>query len=548
MVQFALFLVRLFKKPIRWLGVDYHQFEILLRTKLIIDFRGTSSAFQSPGSKKQTFRTQFFIYTLYGLLFAAASFSIKDIMLSLTIFFSVMMVTLTMNLLSEFTTVLFDHRDNSILLPRPVNSRTLLMVRLTHIQFYMSYIALALSLASCVMLVIKYKLITGLIYILVLGLCSWLTLIFTTFIYLMISKTVEGERFKDIITYIQILIAIIVFAGYQLLPRLIDYDVLTTATMTLQWWNYLFPPAWFAALVKITLFTDNTTMSFILSLLAVIIPVTGAMLLIRYLSKGFGNVLGEGSSESVTPLNHRTTKWEKNNRLKRFFCLSDLETAGWNLAMATTKRDRKFKQSVYPYFGIMIVFAVIIFKPDLNNLSVSLQEMRELSKYFFIVIVGFSGSIAVSQLPYTDTPEAAWIYQSLPLRNHGHLLTGAVKAMLFRFFLPVYLLVTILSIFLWGYLIFPQVVLGAMGIILLIMITVMIQKMGLPFTQIREMQQKGINTITAILNMILLGLLAGLVYLTSFISGWITLLISGFFAGLIILIFRAIRERSYVTI
>ncbi len=68
--------------------------------------------------------------------------------------------------------------------------------------------------------------------------------------------------------------------------------------------------------------------------------------------------------------------------------------------------------------------------------------------------------------------------------------------------------------------------------------------MELPFTRIREMQQKGTNTITAVFSMILLGLLAGFVYLTSFISVWITFLICGSCVVFITLAFRAVRRNS----
>ena len=152
------------------------------------------------------------------------------------------------------------------------------------------------------------------------------------------------------------------------------------------------------------------------------------------------------------------------------------------------------------------------------------------------------------QLPYTDTPEAAWIYKALPIKELAHLLSGAVKAMLVRFFLPVYLLVTIPAVWLWGIKIFPQIVLGGLGIVLLILLTVKLQKMELPFTQMREMQSKGTNSLMAILSMILIGVLSGLIYLTSFISGWITFLICGLVAGLIVLMFRAVRNRKYIIV
>jgi len=528
--------------PLQWLGVDYPQFEILMRIKLTMDFRSSPTGFQTSARKKRTFLYQLFTYSMLGLLFGVAAFSIGDLVLSLTIFFSIVMVSLTMNLLSEFTSVLFDHRDNYILLPRPVSHRTLLMVRLVHIQFYIGFIALSLSLATGILMAVKYKGIAIIIYFIAVGLSTWITLIFTTFIYLLISKAVNGERFKDFVSYTQIVIAVIIFGGYQLLPRLMDSHILKSFSMSLSWWTYLFPPAWLAALVKLGLFTDRTTPLILLSSLAIVVPAGGAIFLVRFLSEGFGDILAEGSTESATPQKKGTLITRFAKKLNNFLCISDLEKAGWNFAVATTRRDRKFKQSVYPYFGFMIVFAIVILKPDLTNLAVSLQEKGQFSKYLFIVIVGFSGNAAIMQLPYTDSPEAAWIYRALPLKEYGHIMTGALKAILSRFYIPVYLLLTIPCVILWGMSIIPQLILSGLGNILIVMVPVLFQKMELPFTRARDMQQKGTNSLFAILSMILMFIIAGFVYLTSFIPGWVSYLICIFVSGLIVLIFRSVRK------
>ena len=542
MLQVALFIVRLFKIPLQWLGVDYSQFEILMRIKLTMDFRSSPTGFQTSARKKRTFIYQLFTYSMLGLLFGVAAFSIGDLVLSLTIFFSIIMVSLTMTLLSEFTSVLFDQRDNYILLPRPVSHRTLLMLRLVHIQFYIGFIALALSLAGGILMAVKYKGIAIIIYFLAVGLSTWITLILTTFIYLLISKVVNGERFKDFVSYTQIAIAIIIFGSYQLLPRLIDSHILKNVSMPLSWWTYLCPPAWLAALVKLSLFTDPTTPLLVLSSLALLVPAGGAIFLVRFLSKGFGDILAEGSIESAVPQKQGTLKTRFANKLNNLMCISSLEKAGWNFAVSTTRRDRKFKQAVYPYFGIMIVFAIAILKPDLTNLAVSLQEKGQFSKYLFIVIVGFSGNAAIMQLPFTDSPEAAWIYRALPLKEYGHIMTGALKAILSRFYIPVYLLLTIPCIILWGISIIPQLILSGLGNILIVMLSVLFQKMELPFTRARDMQQKGTNTLIAILSMILMFITAGGVYLTSLLPLWVTLLICGFALVLIVLIFRYVRK------
>jgi ABC-type multidrug transport system fused ATPase/permease subunit len=476
---------------------------------------------------------------------AAITYSIHDLLISLSMFFTVLMVMLAMTIISEFTTVIFDSRDNNILLPRPLNHRTLLLSRLIHIQFYIGYIALTLSVAPGIVIAVKYNGLAFLVYFLAVGLSTWLTLIFTTFVYLLISKTVEGERFKDIITYAQVIMGILIFAGYQLLPRVMSANLLNNSVMTVHWWTYLYPPVWLAALVRISLLTDITNQILLLSVLAVVLPVTGAVLLVRFMSKGFENILGEGTSENAAPVKLSAVKRGRLNHIKTLFCISGTETAGWDLAVATTRRDRKFKQTVYPYFGIMIVIALVILKPDLKNLSVSLHELNGFNKFFFITMIGFAGSIAVSQLPYTDTPEAAWIYTALPLKEHAHVLSGAVKAMLVRYCLPVYLLVTVPALWLWGLKTLPQILLGGFGIVLLILFSLIIQKMELPFTEIREMQKKGTNSLMAIFNMILIGLLAGLLYLTSLISIWIACIICFVAAGLIVLSFRVLRNRKY---
>lgn len=527
------------------MGVDYAQFEILLTTKLIADFRRSPSTFQSAGQKKRSFGYQLFTFAVFGLLFGIAAFSVGDLAFGLTIFFSMVMVSLTMTLLSEFTTVLFDNRDNHVLLPRPISNRTLILFRLAHIQVYMGAIALALSIPAAVIVALRYEAIAVIIFCIAVCLSTWITLIFTTFIYLLLSKVVDGERFKDFLTYTQIGIAILIFGSYQVLPRLMEAHALKDITLSVSWWTYFFPPAWLAALVKLGLLKASTTPFLILAFLAVCVPITGVVFLVRSFSKGFGNILAEGSSEKINIVDNKSVRAGLISRIGKFFCVSEIEKAGWNFTIITTKRDRKFKQAVYPFFGIMVVFAVGILMPDLTNLVKSLQENNDLRRYIFIMLLGVSGSMAIVQLPYTDTPEASWIYNIVPLQEHGHLMTGALKAILAKFITPLYILIIVPLIFLWGFAILPQLVLSYLGNILIILIGILIIKKELPFTCAREMQQKGINSIIAFLSMVFMFIIAELVYLTSYLYGVVTLLICCFIYGLIILLFRHLRKVVY---
>ena len=545
MVQLALFLVSLFKRPIQWFGVDYPQFTILLRTKLTIDFRSAPSSFQASGKTRQTFQSQLFIYIIFGAFIGYISYTIDDIMLSMIIFHTITMVMLATTLISDFTTVLFDHRDNQIILFRPVSNRTFLFLRLIHIQFYMGYIALALALGTGVIIAIKYNFIALILFLISVGLGTWITLVSTTVIYMLISKTVEKERFKDIITFVQILIVILIFAGYQFMPKLISFDILHKTSLSVYWWTYLLPPAWLAAIVNLSQISEITNPLLFLSFPGIVVPVAGAGLLIRFLSEGFEDILAEGNSETVSPANGRK-KRTKGNIISKLFCSSEIEQAGWAMTVSSIKRDRKFKQSVYPYLGMMMVIAIIFLNPEFKNSTETVQELSGFSKYFLLIIAGFSGSVAVSQLPYTDTPEAAWIYSVLPIKAHGHILTGAVKSMFARFFLPLYLVVSILSMWFWGINFLPQIVLCALCILLLTLLTIALRKMELPFTQLREMQSNGTNTIMAFLSMILMGLMAAFINAISIYPIWITLLLCIPVVGLIFLIFNNLRRRKYL--
>jgi hypothetical protein len=544
MISFAIFLIRILKKPIEWLGVDFIQFETLLRTKLTLDFRSGPSAFQSTARKKQSFGKQLFIFVVFGLLIGFLSLSIGDLLLSMTLFFTVIMVMLAMTLITEFTTVLFDPRDNQILLPRPVNNRTLLLLRLTHVQFYIGYIALSLSLATGVIVAVKYNATAVLLYFLAVGLGTWMTLAFTTFFYLLISKIVNPERFKDILTYLQIIFAIVIFAGYQLVPKLIDEEAIKSASLAIHGFLYLFPPVWLAGLVKLSQIPNISTPEIILSVLGIIIPVTAAFILVKFLSNRFEIILGEGSTESAAPVNKKSENRKFTDRIINFFCISTIEEASWKMAVSTTKRDRKFKEAVYPQLGMLIVFSFMILRPDLKDPAASLKESAEFLRYLFLIIIGFAGGMASLQLPYTDTPEAAWIYRALPVSEHGQILTGAIKSMIMRFYIPLFLIVAIPSVWFWGVGMVPQIVLSGCGIIMLLLLVIMLQGMELPFTQPREMQRKGANTITAILSMILMGIFSGVVYGTTFIPLWATLILIMLFGSFTLMLFKNLRKRK----
>ncbi len=545
MVKAALFLVRILRIPIEMTGVNYRQFEILLKMKLTIDSRTGSGAFQKNKREKNTFIYQSLAYAFYGVLLGIITYNIKDLLLVMTIFFMVLMVILIMVIITDFTTILFDHRDNQILLPRPIGPRTLLLVRLVHIQFFTGLIALSLSLGTIAVIGIKYNLVVVLVLILSILLSQWLTIVITTFIYLLISKVVNGEKFKDILTAIQIIIGIAVFAGYQITVNVLGKDLFNASVMTIHSWSYLMPPFWYAAIVKFSTFQDMPLSLTLLIIPGVILPLAGLWVLTRFLSKGFNEILGERTSENSASDKKRKKGIFNSDIIKKALCISETEKAGWHLAYSTMRRDRKFKQNVYPYFGIMLVFALVILKPDISDPAGAVKSISGYSRYLFLLAFFSSGFMAVFQLPYTDNPEAAWIYRVLPIEARGDILSGAIKSMLMKFSFSVFLLVSILFLWFWGFGIIVQLLLSYLVSTLILLLLIKLQKMDLPFSLNREKQQQGPGVIYLIFSMILIFLFAWLINYTSSLPVIIPLTLCLLVAGIIILTFRNIRKWEF---
>jgi ABC-2 type transport system permease protein len=545
MQKIAMFIIGLLKIPIKWCGANYSQVENILKTKLTMDFRPKSLKKGSSGKSFNSFRLQVGINMFMGIFISLWLIPINSLLLNLTIIFSMIIVLLGFTIVTGYSSVLFDHRDNQILLVRPVNDRTLLVSRLLHILVYIGFIAAAISLVPSVIILFKYGILNFIAFWIALGLCSWITLLLTSLLYMVLSKVVSGERFKDMLNYLQIFMSVLIFGGYQIVPRILQQSILKNLTMDIHWWSYLIPPVWLAGFVDLFSRKAVSSENTILALTALFVSIAGASFMVRYLSSGFVDVLSEGAVEKAVNEN-RGVKRMRGFNLCRLFCISEIERVGWKLAMSITKRDRKFKQAVYPSYGIMIVLAVLMLRPDFSSITATMEKLGDSKNFYLLIFFGFFGISSIAQLPFSDTPEGSWIFKTLPVKNHGHLLTGAVKAMLFKFFLPVTVVLLALTIFIWDIAKVPALILGFFLIILNSQLSIIFSKNSLPFTQSRDMVERGELTARMLIGIFIMGISIGLVYLALKLD---TLII----AGICILLFlvmsflnRIIRNRTYI--
>ncbi|MCK7556838.1 hypothetical protein MKQ70_18165 [Chitinophaga sedimenti] len=125
------------------LGGNMPQLLAILRVKLLMDDRRPNAYTQMRGHKqkkesKNASGIVMFISFLMGCFYLFFFQIGKDPLLHLFIYCCAFMTMLMLTLISDFTYVLIDVKDNLIILPKPVNDRTVLLSRLLHIFIHVS--------------------------------------------------------------------------------------------------------------------------------------------------------------------------------------------------------------------------------------------------------------------------------------------------------------------------------------------------------------------------------------------------------------------------
>jgi len=205
------------------MGVNTVQLNDILATKLLMDSRRPSTLFTNtnksaaPASSAKVTVTTIILGALYGaLLFLSTAPLIAQ-----TLYFSLFMIMMILTLISDFTSVLIDVRDQYIIGPRPVNDRTMSMARILHVGIYVMRLALLQGLAGLIMVGYVDGIVAMPVFLIQLVLATGISILLVNIVYFLLIRAVSPQIFKDIISYFQIAFSVAIFVGYYILPRLI---------------------------------------------------------------------------------------------------------------------------------------------------------------------------------------------------------------------------------------------------------------------------------------------------------------------------------------
>lgn len=140
------------------MGVDYPVMRRILQVKLTMDARrvptivGKSRKEADRGKDrfgKEKERNQFFgslwLYFIFGALGGIIVAAGDNYLFQVSMLFGIMMFIVMTSMISDFSAVLLDIRDRSILAVRPVNRRTIAMAKALHIFFYLFFLTGAIA-------------------------------------------------------------------------------------------------------------------------------------------------------------------------------------------------------------------------------------------------------------------------------------------------------------------------------------------------------------------------------------------------------------------
>jgi hypothetical protein len=516
--RFFLWLVLVPSSLYEKMGINVNQLRAVLNTKLLIDDRRPNTFHQTQQKKQKkpvAFATlgTMFVTGFMGCFFLVSFIVGQDMVTRLTIYFSFFIFILASTLIADFTSVLIDIRDNVVILPKPISDKTFVLARLLHILIHISKLVIPMVLPALIYLGIKQSIIKLFPFIFLIALATLFTIFLINALYIFILKITTPERFKVVISYFQIFFTIAFYASYQLVPRLIDKAALEQYDIRTNIWAWLAPPYWFAGSWELLTNFQFSIPLFVSLLLSVLVPLASIWLVIKYFAPSFNQKLSmiSGSGSESTPANQSNntpTIIKKNSNyttlFTNFFTEKGAEKMSFQLIWKLTSRSREFKMKVYPSFGYLAVYLAMIL---LGNKNISLRDIQNQSgsgKVIFISLIYISSLIlvmALAQILFSEKYKAGWLYFTTPIETPGRIISGGVKAMLAKFYLPIVTIICITAIAIVGPSIIPNLLLGIFNQLLITCSIAYITIRELPFT-VAPMQGKT-NIIRGLVSMLI---------------------------------------------
>jgi len=510
-----------FASVFRRCGVDYNKLRLILRIKMLMDTRRLPTVFANSNKineKSNYFKKALFLYAFMGLFAGLIVLVPFPTFLKFNMTTGVIIFLLMSTMISDFSSVLLDVREKNILLPRPVDNKTVNIAKIIHIIYYLLYITAALAGPSLAIGTLRHGPVFLAVFLPELILICGFVVFFTSILYTFILVFFDGEKLKDIINYFQIVLSVTVLVFYQLISRIYDISEISM-TSAPAWWHYLLPTAWFAAPFSIFLERDLSVYYVSLSIIALAVPVTSLILYIRIVAPRFEKNLQKLNNNGMR--NRRFGSFRKHfqEKLAALLCRTDNERLFYQFTRNVSGNERKLKLSLYPSLAFAAVMPFIMMLGTLGGGKSAEEVISSISDgyyhYGLYITAAIMGSVLL-MLNRSENYKGAWIYKALPIDTPVPVFRGAVKSFLLRYIIPVFLFPAVILILIMGVKVVPDVVLAFFNMMVLVLLVFKMSKKELPFCRSFQHTVDGNTGGVVFLSFFLIAFMAGIHFALSF--------------------------------
>ncbi len=497
-------------------GIDYPVMRKILQIKFLMDERRVPTVLMDGKNResKNSFRSALGIYIFMGIfigLFMIPSFPLffkMNVVLGMIIF----MIMTTM--ISDFSAVLLDVKEKTILLSRPVDAQTLSAAKLIHIIVYLFSITMAIAGGALIVGLIRYGVLFFLLFLLEIVLICGFLILFTALFYYAVMTVFSGEKLKDIINYFQIVLTIFMTVMYQFTGRIFAVSNMNIS-ITPHLWHFLLPSSWFAAPFMLLMENDFNSYYIILSMIGIIVPIITITLYIKVVAPRFEKNLQKLNNSGSS--NKKNVKKESFQRtISNIFCRQPLEKVFFRFTLQMLDNERKLKLRIYPSLVFSVIFPFIFFLNFFTGERSFSDAFAELTSGKYYLYLYFSVALLASlfsMISLSENYKGAWIYKALPVDNPVMVMKGAFKAFLFKYMVPIYLFISLIFILLFGLKILPSLALIFLNLVILMLIMFCSSKRELPFYKDFQYTQNGSNAGKMFFSFVLCAVAAGVHYL-----------------------------------
>lgn len=501
----------------KFAGIDYPLLRKILQMKFVMDERRVPTIMmngKSNNESKNSFRSGLLIYALMGIFIGLFMLPPFPLFLKMNIIIGMLIFMIMTTMISDFSSVLLDIDDKNILLPRPVDAKTLSAAKLIHIVAYLFSITLAITAGALVMGFFRYGFLFFLVLLFEIILICGFVILFTSLFYYVILTVFSGEKLKDIINYFQIALTITMTIMYQFIGRIFNFTDLHI-TIIPHWWHVLLPSAWFSAPFSIFIEHDYNSHYVLLSVVGIIVPIIAITLYVMVVAPRFERnlqKLNSGGSKKKT-----MEKASLRRTVSNIICHNPIEKAFFRFTLQMLDNERKLKLRIYPNMALAVIFPFIfmlnLFGSGMESFSDTYAEISQGRYYLYLYISVVLLAALFPLISLSQNYKGAWIYKALPVDNPAVVLKGALKGFMYKYIVPIFLFLSLLFIGIFGLKIIPNLALIFLNMLILMLTIFHFSKKELPFYKEFQYAQNGSSTAIILLMFPLCGVAAAIHYM-----------------------------------